>query len=143
MFRLDNASASQHSEQTMSSNSMTRNMIYASTLCLLIAACASKPIIDTQGVDLVQYQKDLQDCAEIAEQVNTGGTIAKSAGAGAAAGAGLGLVTSVITGDASAIGYSAAYGAVGGGTAGAFKADDEKAGVIKNCLRNRGYSVLN
>lgn len=110
---------------------------------LLPAACASKPIIDSKGVDMVQYQADLQDCAQIAEQVQTGKQVAKSSGAGAAAGAAVGVVTSVITGDASDIAYSAAYGAVGGGSAGAFKADEEKATVIKNCLRNRGYSVLN
>ena len=112
-------------------------------LSALLPACASKPIIDTAGVDMVQYQADLEDCVLVAEQVETGKTIAKSAGAGAAVGAAFGVVTSVITGDASAIGYSAAYGGVAGGTSGAFKADDEKAMVIKNCLRNRGYSILN
>lgn len=112
-------------------------------ICMLPAACASKPIIDSKGVDMVQYQADLQDCAQIAEQVETGKQIAKSTGAGAAAGAAVGVVTSVITGDASDIAYSAAYGAVGGGSTGAFRADEEKANVIKNCLRNRGYSVLN
>lgn len=127
----------------MTNGSMSRKILTAISLCWLLSACASKPIIDTQGVDLVQYQEDLQDCAEIAEQINTGAAVAKSAGAGAAVGAAFGVVTSVITGDTSAIGYSAAYGAVGGGSSGAFKADDEKAQVIKNCLRNRGYSVLN
>jgi outer membrane lipoprotein SlyB len=127
----------------MSSKASIRNVLLHLSLGLLLTACASKPIIDTLGVDLVQYQEDLQDCAEIAEQVGVAGQVAKSAGAGAAAGAGIGLVTSVITGDASAIAYSAAYGAVGGGTAGAFEADEEKANVIKNCLRNRGYVVLN
>lgn len=111
--------------------------------CLLQAACASKPIIDSKGVDMVKYQADLQDCAQIAEQVETGKQIAKSGGAGAVAGAAVGVVTSVITGDVSDIAYSAAFGAVGGGSAGAFQADEEKATVIKNCLRNRGYSVLN
>lgn len=110
---------------------------------LVLPACASKPIIDSQGVDMVQYQADLEDCVLVAEQVQTGNTIARSAGAGAAVGAAFGVVTSVITGDASAIGYSAAYGGVGGGASGALKADDEKAQVIKNCLRNRGYAVLN
>lgn len=109
----------------------------------VLLACASKPIIDPAGVDMVQYQADLEDCALVAEQVETGKTVAKSAGAGAAVGAAFGVVTSVITGDSSAIGYSAAYGGVGGGASGAFKADDEKAMVIKNCLRNRGYSILN
>ncbi|MDZ4730586.1 MAG: hypothetical protein SH820_11660 [Xanthomonadales bacterium] len=127
----------------MTISPMISKFFTAISFCLLLAACASKPIIDTQGVDLVQYQEDLQDCGEIAEQINTGAAVAKSAGAGAAVGAAFGVVTSVITGDTSAIGYSAAYGAVGGGSSGAFKADDEKAQVIRNCLRNRGYSILN
>ena len=114
-------------------------------LLALTTACTTTDeiIIDTKGVDLVQYQEDLQDCAIIAEQVETGKTIAKSAGAGAAVGAAFGVVTSVITGDTPAIGYSAAYGAVGGGSGGVFKADNEKAMVVRNCLRNRGYVVLN
>jgi len=110
---------------------------------LTLPACASKPIIDSKGVDMVQYQADLEDCVLVAEQVQTGNMVAKSAGAGAAVGAAFGVVTSVITGDASAIGYSAAYGGVSGGAGGAFQADEEKALVIKNCLRNRGYVVLN
>jgi hypothetical protein len=124
-------------------NQMLKLLAVSIAVSLLLPACASKPIIDTKGVDLVQYQEDLQDCAIIAEQVDTGKTVAKSAGAGAAVGAAFGVVTSVITGDSSAIGYTAAYGAVGGGTSGAFKADDEKAMVVRNCLRNRGYVVLN
>lgn len=110
---------------------------------LTLPACASKPIIDPKGVDMVQYQADLEDCVLVAEQVQTGSTVAKSAGAGAAVGAAFGVVTAVMTGDASEIGYSAAYGGVAGGSGGAFEADDEKAQVIKNCLRNRGYAVLN
>lgn len=127
----------------MTISSIICNISQFVLLGLLLTACASKPIIDTKGVDMVQYREDLQDCTVIAEQVNTGKTVAKSAGAGAAVGAGVGVVTSVITGDTSAIGHSTAYGAVGGGSSGAFRADEEKARVIKNCLRNRGYVVLN
>lgn len=127
----------------MKFGSLIRKVLVGCSVGLLLSACASKPIIDSKGVDMVQYQADLEDCVLVAEQVQTGQQIAKSAGAGAAVGAAFGVVTSVITGDTSAIGYSAAYGAVGGGSTGAFKADDEKAYVIKNCLRNRGYSVLN
>lgn len=93
-------------------------------LCLLQAACASKTIIDTQAADRVQYQADLQDCAQIAEQVEAGKQIAKSNGAGAAEGAAAGVVTSVTAGDASAVACSASQGAVGGGSAGAFEADE-------------------
>ena len=127
----------------MTAAQLFRKFTFIGTVCMLLVACASKPIIDSKGVDMVQYQADLQDCAQVAELVETGKQIAKSTGAGAAVGAAVGVVTSVITGDASDIAYSAAYGAVGGGSTGAFKADEEKARVIKNCLRNRGYSVLN
>lgn len=103
----------------------------------LCAACASKkPIIDTAGVDMDQYERDLADCEQVATQVDTGGAAAKSAAAGAAVGAALGA----IWGD---VGSSAAAGAVSGGAGGLFSADEEKAQVVKNCMRNRGYAVLN
>lgn len=119
---------------------MRRRMVctMVSLLALsLCAACASKkPIIDTAGVDMDQYARDLADCEQVATQVDTGGTAAKSAAAGAAVGAALGAVW----GD---IGSSAAGGAVTGGAGGLLAADEEKARVVKNCMRNRGYAVLN
>jgi hypothetical protein len=112
----------------------TTALLLAVSLC---AACASKkPIIDTAGVDMDQYERDLSDCEQIATQVDTGGAAVKSAAAGAAVGAALGAVW----GD---IGTSAAGGAVTGGAGGLLSADEEKARVVKNCMRNRGYAVLN
>jgi outer membrane lipoprotein SlyB len=108
-------------------------------LMLLVAvcvSCASKPIIDTANVDMEQYQRDLADCEQVATQVDTGGKAVKSAAAGAAIGAALGAVW----GD---VGTSAAGGAVSGGAGGMLSADEEKAQVTRNCLRNRGYAVLN
>jgi hypothetical protein len=103
---------------------------------IMVSACASKPIVDTYNVDMGQYAEDLHDCEHVAEQVATGQITAKSAGFGAAVGAAYG----VIGGD---IGTAAATGAVTGGAVGLHKADDEKAIVTKNCLRHRGYVVLN
>ena len=103
---------------------------------LLLSACASKPIIDTYSVDMVQYEKDLADCEHIAEQVESG----KITGKSAAFGAGVGAAYGVIGGD---IGNAAATGAVTGGAGGLLKQDNEKARVTKNCLRHRGYAVLN
>jgi len=102
----------------------------------LISGCASKPIVDTYNTDMVQYQKDLADCEIIAEQVETGEITGKSA----AFGAGVGTAYGVIGGD---IGNAAAAGAVSGGAGGLLKSDNEKARVTKNCLRYRGYAVLN
>ena len=118
---------------------MDRNLIVCFTalgLLVLLPACASKPIVDTYNVDMVQYQKDLADCENVAEQVEAGKITASSA----AFGAGVGAAYGVIGGN---IGTAAAGGAVTGGAGGLLKSDDEKARVTKNCLRYRGYRVLN
>lgn len=105
-------------------------------LALLLQACASKPIVDTYNIDMVQYEKDLAQCEDIAEQVESGKITASSA----AFGAGVGAAYGVIGGN---IGNAAAAGAVSGGAGGLLKQDNEKAKVTKNCLRYRGYAVLN
>ena len=118
---------------------MPRKIVFHAVLVLatvVTAACATKPIIDTYNVDMVQYEKDLAQCEQVAEQVATGTLTAKSA----AFGAGVGAAYGVIDGD---VGSSAATGAVAGGSGGLLKADNEKARVTKNCLRYRGYAVLN
>jgi outer membrane lipoprotein SlyB len=115
--------------------SLTLKLI-ALTAAVLISACASKPIVDTYNTDMVQYQKDLADCEHVAEQVESG----KITGKSAAFGAGVGAAYGVIGGD---IGSAAATGAVTGGAGGLLKSDNEKAKVTKNCLRHRGYAVLN
>ena len=103
---------------------------------LILAGCASKPIVDTYNVDMVQYQKDLADCEQIAKQVATGQITAKSAAFGAGVGAAYGVI-------GGGVGTGAATGAVSGGAGGLLKSDNEKAKVTKNCLRHRGYAVLN
>lgn len=104
-----------------------------------VSGCASKPIIDTAGVDMQQYQADLADCEQVANQVPTDEMVVASAGFGAFIGALFGLVT----GDASAVAYGAGWGAVSGASSGGLNADQEKSTVTKNCLYNRGYAVLN
>ncbi len=108
----------------------------AAVISMLMAGCASKPIVDTYNVDMVQYQKDLAECEDIARQVDSGQIALSSA----AFGAGVGAAFGAIGGD---IGVGAATGAVSGGAGGLLQQDDEKATVAKNCLRYRGYAVLN
>lgn len=110
--------------------------IFTVIVAALLGACASDPIIDPKGVNMVQYEKDKADCEQVAQQVNTAGKVGKSAAAGAAIGAAVGAIYS----DA---GKGAAAGTVHGGAAGGVSADQEKARVVRNCLRNRGYKVLN
>ena len=113
--------------------------------CLILigglAACASKnAIVDTKGVDQAQYEQDYRECESYAEQVSTGEAAAKSAGLGAVVS---GAITAVLGGDSSAIARSAGAGAVGGGAGGALQGESEKGQVLRNCLRGRGYRVLN
>ena len=117
----------------------------SSLLCIfllittLAAGCAgrSKPIIDPAGVDMGQYQNDLAQCEQIAQQVE------QQAGEGAAGGAIVGGLIGAIVGDTHRAVRSAGVGAVAGGARGVNATTREKSKVIKNCLRNRGYKILN
>ncbi len=106
----------------------------------LLSACASRgPIIDTQGVDMTRYDQDLAQCQAYSGQVNTGAEAGKSAVGGAAVGAVLGA----IVGNSGTVARGAGVGGVLGGARGAARGEGEKEQVVKNCLRGRGYRVLN
>ncbi len=119
---------------------MKSTILYVILATLTVAAgCAgrSKPIIDPAGIDMTQYQNDLEQCGQIAQQVE------QKTGSGAAGGALVGGLIGAITGDSDRAMRSAGVGAVAGGARGAGATVREKSQVIKNCLRNRGYKILN
>jgi len=103
-----------------------------------MAGCAShpEPLIDTQGVNMAQYEHDLEDCNAFGEQVRIEQGVAKGTVAGGAVGAASGAVL----GNA---GTGAALGAISGGARSAQIGAREQAGVVKRCMRMRGYRVLN
>jgi len=105
---------------------------------VLSAGCASHPdpIVDTKGVNMAQYEIDLRECRQYADEVSVAGGAAK----GAAAGAVVGAAAGAISGDAD---RGAGYGAIGGGARSALYNQREKERVVKNCLRGRGYRILN
>jgi len=107
-------------------------------LCVLMFGCAANPdpIVDTRGVNMVTYEKDLADCKTFREQVPTEVGVAKGAGAGAVVGA----ATGAISGD---VAKGAGYGAIAGSAKSAQLAEREKQEIVKNCMRYRGYRVLN
>jgi len=109
--------------------------------CILLAGgCAghgSKPIIDPAGVDMAQYDADVAECQKIATQVE------EKAGGQAAGGAVVGGLVGAIVGGRSSAVVGAGVGAVGGGARGTVDTQHEKNRVVKNCLRNRGYKILN
>ena len=115
-----------------------KRVVLAGLAACILAGCANQPIIDRKGVDPVAYQRDLNECERYAEQVS----VAQKAGAGAVAGAAIGTAIGAILGGVGT-GEGAAVGAVQGAATGSGRGVRERRQVIRNCLRNRGYSVLN
>jgi hypothetical protein len=104
----------------------------------LLSGCAGtpRPIIDAKGADMDQYQADLAECEQYADEVDVAGGMARSAVVGAILGAAMGA----ITGD---LGPAAGLGAIGGGAGAGLEETRVKQSVVKECLRGRGYRVLN
>jgi len=116
------------------------------TLMIALAGCAQsyQPVVDTKGVDNAKYQQDLSECRQYAEQVSPAGDAATGGVLGAAGGAALGAIVGAFSGGAgtgAAIG-AASGGAVGAGAGGVSGVSEQKR-IINNCLRGRGYNVLN
>ena len=99
----------------------------------------SKPIIDTKGVNMSQYEIDLEECSIFSEDISTGKSIAK----GAVTGAAVGAVIEAITDDVRSRRDAIEVGAVSGGAQSGIRAVGEKERILKRCLRGRGYKVLN
>jgi outer membrane lipoprotein SlyB len=113
-------------------------LISSTLLIITMCGCAAHPapIIDIQGVDMARYDDDMADCASYGEQIHIEQGIVK----GAAAGAAVGTATGAISGNP---GSGAGYGAIFGAAESARFNDREKQRVVKNCMRGRGYRVLN
>ena len=109
-----------------------------SIFVVLLAGCAShpEPIVDMRGVDEQQLAADMQECEGYSDQV----IIAKGVAKGSAGGAAVGAAAGAIDGNA---GEGAGYGAIWGATRSGLYGDREKRRVMRNCLRGRGYRVLN
>ncbi|MEW5251152.1 glycine zipper family protein [Microbulbifer sp. 2201CG32-9] len=117
----------------------------------LITACVSQPdqvpgaggiVIDTYGVNMRQYQMDLADCKGLS--VAAGSDAGRRGVTRAAGGAVLGGALGAILGDSSsAAAAGAGAGAILGGVSGVGSAGAEEQSIVRNCLRGRGYRVLN
>ena len=107
---------------------------------LMAAGCAAHPdpIIDTKGVDPQRLAEDWDECEAYTEEI----LLAEGIGKGAAVGAAVGAATGAVS-DRREIGEAAGIGAIYGGTRSGLDADREKQKVFKNCMRGRGYRVLN
>ena len=109
-------------------------------LVAAIAGCAAHPdpIIDTKGVDPEMLAEDWDECEAYTEEI----VIAKGVGKGAALGAGVGAATGAAS-NRREVDEAAGLGAIYGATRSGLDADRQKQQVFKNCMRGRGYRVLN
>jgi hypothetical protein len=113
-----------------------------------LAGCTAtnQPIVDTKGVDPNRYAQDQAECQQYADQANIAGDTAVGAVGGAAGGAALGAITGALVPGVSA-GGGAALGAASGGLlglgGGAYSGVEQRREIFRNCMRGRGYSVLN
>lgn len=110
----------------------------ALAVALAFAACAAQPdpIIDTKGVDLAAYRRDLAECKVYAGEVPMTAGAARGAVAGGAYGAAVGSINGRAV-------EGAGTGAITGAAVSLLDADREKQQVVKRCIAGRGYRVLN
>jgi len=109
---------------------------------LVLSGCTTTKeiIIDDKGVDMARYRQDLAECQGYAEQVRSGAKVAKGAASGGAIGGAIGAITG---GSRDSAARGAGVGAVSGAARGASRGEQEEVRVVKQCLRGRGYRVLN
>ena len=112
----------------------------------LLSACASNSaqnsggiIVDTKNINMSAYYQDLHECRNYAAQVNVGSQVVEKTITGAVIGGAIGA----ITGDSDAAKRAAGVGGLLGAVKGSGQAQREKQRVVRNCLRGRGYRVLN
>tara|TARA_A100001015_G_scaffold312488_1_gene417745 strand:- start:863 stop:1219 length:357 start_codon:yes stop_codon:yes gene_type:complete len=117
---------------------MRNRTIFLILLLSLLLACTTTQeiVVDDQKINSQEYSRDLQDCRRIAGQIDAEGKVLKGAGSGAV----IGGVSGTINDDAL---RGIATGGLIGGVKGFDEADKGKLHVVKNCLRHRGYIILN
>ena len=116
--------------------------ILSMVLVAFLASCAAtddRPIVDMQGVSIAQYNSDLAECRSYADDVEAGRQVARGTVAGAVVGGAVGAVV----GNSDTAQRTAGAGAVVGAARSAGGVVREREQVIRNCLRGRGYRVLN
>lgn len=86
---------------------------------------------------MTKYQSDLEACKQISMQVDS------QAGERAVGGAVVGGAIGAVIGGGDLAKKSAGVGFITGLAKGGSASERERMLVVKNCLRNRGYRVLN
>lgn len=120
---------------------LTRILGSALLLTLSLSGCFStgaqhRPIVD--GGDLVNYDADLEQCQQAAEQHEYVNEDTKT---GALIGAVIGALAGIGEGKGETL-AGAAVGALIGGGSQAYGAIDERKKIVIRCMQGRGYNVI-
>ncbi|UJF17997.1 glycine zipper family protein [Vibrio sp. SS-MA-C1-2] len=139
---------------------MKKSTLIIATTCFLGSlltvnlASATNLIIDTQGLDQTQYSADMYQCQQLSYQVQPQMAVAPVGGAavGAARGAAVGAAGVAIAGGSGSegakigAGIGLVRGIIGSRQSRAVSQvsySHEVDQVMRNCMINRGYKVLN
>jgi outer membrane lipoprotein SlyB len=114
-------------------------MILITAFLTACSATDDRPIVDMQGVSTAQYNSDLVACREYADEVEAGRQVARGAIGGAVVGGAIGAVV----GNSDTVQRTAGAGGVIGAARSTSDVMRERETVVRNCLRGRGYRVLN
>jgi len=121
-----------------------RAVAVSMAVVISLVGCAGanvRPLVDMKNKNTSTYEQDLTECQTYAtEQSGAAANGAVGAIAGAVFGALLGLVAG---GNQTGIAQVGGIGAVAGAFTGLLEGNKAQEGVVKQCLRGRGYNVLN
>ncbi len=114
---------------------------------VMLSGCATRyvPLVDPATIrDRARYDRDLSECATIADENVRRHQAATGAVGGALWGAGIGAVLSWIFGGGGGTGAAAGavVGGVSGGASGAGAAAGDYQTIYRNCMIGRGWMVL-
>jgi len=104
------------------------------------------PVVDPASIkNQDKYYRDNAECKALAKENKGGvGNIAKDTAIGAGVGAGTGALLGAIGGSVGkGLGIGAVVGGVAGGGTSIYKNNKNYDEIYKNCMRGRGYRVLN
>lgn len=131
---------------------MTRKLMTCGLITALMSACAHQPggnvMVDykTSVNGGANYATDLNECQQYAAQIDPAGKAVAGAIIGALLGIGMGALArgSFGTGATEGVGtFLGGAGAAAGAAQGAGQGMQDQATIVRNCLRGRGYTVLN
>jgi len=121
-------------------------ILLALSLFIFVSCATYNPVVDPGSVrNDDKYYRDRAECRALAEaNTSTVKSTAKDAVIGGAVGTGTGALIGTIAGNTvSGLAYGAVIGGVAGAAKGLYDSNKNYETIYRNCMRGRGYDVLN